>query len=269
MQTPGEVNPVKKEWKESRAAAVLCALLTALLVLTGAVAVPVLCRPFYYAHIEYLDLPLRSGLTAQQVRQTYDLVMDYCLGLRPDFTAGVLPFSESGAAHFADVRGLFLLDLGVLAACGVLLPLCALLFRALRLRPRRLAGHGPGFWGAAGLGVLMLLAGAAALLNFRGAFRALHYLLFPGRTNWYFDLAEDPVILLLPRAFFRDCAFLVIGLILLWCAVLMAADILTARRLHRTRQQVPAGCPGASACPGAASCPGAGNCPGIKGGKTP
>ena len=39
----------------------------------------------------------------------YGDVMDYCLGLRPDFAAGVLPFSAEGASHFADVRVLFIL----------------------------------------------------------------------------------------------------------------------------------------------------------------
>ena len=37
--------------KESKALNVIFSVLTALLVLTGSVAVPLLCRPFYYAHI--------------------------------------------------------------------------------------------------------------------------------------------------------------------------------------------------------------------------
>ena len=55
------------------------------------------------------------GLTAEEIRQAFDQVMDFCLGLRPDFAAGVLPWSQSGAGHFADVRRLFLLNLRVLA----------------------------------------------------------------------------------------------------------------------------------------------------------
>lgn len=37
--------------RTSKPLSVLLAVLTALLVLSGSIAVPLLCRPFYYAHI--------------------------------------------------------------------------------------------------------------------------------------------------------------------------------------------------------------------------
>lgn len=77
----------------------------ALAVLTGSIAWVVLLRPFYYVQIGPLGVCQASGLTAAQARAAYSDVMDYCLGLRPDFVAGVLPFSAEGASHFADVRG--------------------------------------------------------------------------------------------------------------------------------------------------------------------
>ena len=94
---------------------VLTIPLTALAVLTGAIALPLLVRPFYWAQIQALDIPARSGLTVEQLRDAFGDVMDYCLGLRPDFAAGVLPFSAEGASHFADVRVLFILNLAFLA----------------------------------------------------------------------------------------------------------------------------------------------------------
>lgn len=87
----------------------------ALAVLTGSIAWVLLLRPFYYVQIGPLGVCQASGLTAAQARAAYSDVMDYCLGLRPDFAAGVLPFSAEGASHFADVRVLFILDLAVLA----------------------------------------------------------------------------------------------------------------------------------------------------------
>lgn len=78
----------------------------ALAVLTGSIAWVVLLRPFYYVQIGPLGVCQASGLTAAQARAAYSDVMDYCLGLRPDFAAGVLPFSAEGASHFADVRAL-------------------------------------------------------------------------------------------------------------------------------------------------------------------
>ena len=90
---------------------VFAAFAMALTILTGSIALPLLIRPFYRAQIEPLSIPARSGLTAEQIGAAFDDVMDYCLGKRPDFAAGVLSFSQEGASHFADVRRLFLLCL--------------------------------------------------------------------------------------------------------------------------------------------------------------
>ena len=94
---------------------VFAAFAMVLTILTGSIALPLLIRPFYRAQIEPLGIPARSGLTVEQIGAAFDDVMDYCLGKRPDFAAGVLSFSPEGASHFADVRRLFLLDLRVLA----------------------------------------------------------------------------------------------------------------------------------------------------------
>lgn len=90
--------------KTSKPLSLFTALFTALAVLSGSIAAPLLCRPFYYAHIGPMGLTEYAGLTAEEIRQAFDQVMDFCLGLRPDFAAGVLPWSQSGAGHFADVR---------------------------------------------------------------------------------------------------------------------------------------------------------------------
>ena len=91
---------------------VFAAFAMALTILTGSIALPLVARPFYRAQIEPLGIPARSGLTAEQIGAAFDDVMDYCLGKRPDFAAGVLSFSPEGASHFADVRRLFLRTFG-------------------------------------------------------------------------------------------------------------------------------------------------------------
>ena len=62
--------------KESKALSILTALLTALLVVSGSVAVPLLLRPFYYAHIEFFDLT-QYGVTVEQIKVAYDQMMDF------------------------------------------------------------------------------------------------------------------------------------------------------------------------------------------------
>ena len=215
--------------KTSRPLSVLLAAMTALTLLTGAVAAPILCRPFYYAHIVPLALEERTGLTRDEIKTAYDEVLDYCLGQRPDFSAGVLRWSDSGRDHFADVRGLFLLDLTALAcALGALGALAYLVWRG-RTRPAPLLGRGPAFWAGAGLGCVFLIIAALAALDFDRAFAVFHALFFPGKDNWMFDPARDQVINILPQAFFRDCAILILAILVLGCAALIAFDLIRAK----------------------------------------
>ena len=215
--------------KTSRLLSAALSVLTALAVLTGSVAVPLLCRSFYYAHIGPMGLE-DYGLSRVEIERAYDEMMDFCLGRRADFSAGALAFSQSGADHFADVRGLFLLDLRVLlAALGLLLGALALC-QMKRVRPHRFLGRGPGLWAAAGLGTAFLTVGGLAALDFDRAFVIFHSLFFPGKDNWIFDWRADPIILFLPQDFFRNCALLILGLLLLWCGALIAADLWMRKR---------------------------------------
>ena len=208
--------------RKSKLLSLFLSLVFALLVLTASIAVPILCRAFYYAHIGPLRLEQQTGLSRAEIKQAYDEMVDFCIGRRTDFSTGVLPWSESGRAHFVDVRGLFLLDLGVLAACAAILAVCLLLRR--RVRPYRFRGRGPGFWGAAGLAAVFAVVGALAAVDFDRAFVVFHALFFPGKTNWLFDPATDAIITILPEVFFRNCGILIVALLFLWCAILIVFD---------------------------------------------
>ena len=216
--------------KQSKTLSILLSLLTALLVLSGSIAVPILCRPFYYAHVDALGLAEYTGLTREQIYQSYGAVLDYCTGRTETFSAGPLPFSQSGADHFTDVRGLFLLDLRVLAASLVGLILVLALCRWRRTRPCRFLGRGPGVWAAGGLGLVFLVVGGLAALDFDRAFVVFHHLFFPGKDNWLFDWRTDPVILILPQEYFRNCAILALGLLLVWCGALIAFDAVSRKK---------------------------------------
>lgn len=218
--------------KQSKPLAVFLAVATACLVLSASIAVPILCRPFYYAQIGPLGLEEYTGLEEEQIRQAYDEMLDFCIGLRKDFSTGVLPWSESGRSHFADVRTLFLLDLAVMAVSILLLLVDLLLRSRRRVQPYRFCGRGPGFWAAAGLGGVFALVGALASIDFERAFVVFHALFFPGKDNWLFDWRTDAVILILPEEFFRNCAILIGALLLVWCAVLIVTDLWIGKMLR-------------------------------------
>ena len=99
--------------RPSKPASVLLSLVLALLVLSFSISVPLLFRPFYYVQIDALHLQEQTGWSAEVIREAYDEVLDFCVFGAP-FGTGQLAWSESGRSHFADVRGLFLLDFAVL-----------------------------------------------------------------------------------------------------------------------------------------------------------
>ena len=207
--------------KTSKSLAIVLAAAAALALFTGAVAAPILCRPFYYAHIGPLELEARTGLTREEIKTAFDEMLDYCLG-GEGFSTGVLRWSDSGRDHFTDVRGLFLLDLWAFAAALAVLACLGLLAR--RVGPAALLGRGPGFWAGTGLGTVFLLVGALAALDFDRAFTVFHALFFPGKDNWLFDPAADQIINILPQAYFRNCALLIFALLVLGCALLIGLD---------------------------------------------
>ena len=203
------------------------AILIALVILSGAIGLPILCRPFFYLHIAPYQLTEAVGLTAEEIKTAYNEMMDFCIGLSDSFSAGVLPYSAEGASHFADVRKLFILDLAVLAV-SLLLLIPLLVFS--RKKALRLGGHTPGFWSSVGLGVSFLVIGGLVALDFDRAFVVFHQMFFPGKDNWIFDWRTDPIITMLPAEFFRNCAIVIFAVILISCGMLIGRDIYLRRR---------------------------------------
>ena len=201
--------------------AITRAVLTALAILTGAIAIPILLRPFYWLHIAPLNIPETMGLSVAQIKEAYGQMLDYCMGLSNTFSVGVLPYSQSGAAHFADVRKLFVLDLAVFVISAAALTVLHFRFRD---KGETLAGHTPGFWSTVGLGVSAAVVGIFAAVDFDKAFTVFHKIVFPGKTNWGFNPRRDPVIDMLPVEFFRNCAIFIFLLILTSCGFLLVRD---------------------------------------------
>lgn len=202
---------------------VIMSIAVAAALLSGSIAAPILVRGFYYAQIDALGLEEASGLSEAEIRNAYDEVLDYCTGKSDEFSAGVLPFSDEGASHFADCRKLFILDFEIF---GVSLLLIAALTMYRRRRGlHEFCGRSPAFWGAAGICGAICAAAALAATDFDRAFEVLHGIFFPGKDNWIFAPKLDPIIKLMPEAFFRNCAILIALLIALVSAIIIISDL--------------------------------------------
>jgi len=209
-------------------AGVLGAICIALLCISLAVVLTVNFRPLYYRDMEALDIPAQAGMSASEVRQNYDALIDY----NGPFFSGPLEFptlamSDHGRIHFEQVKQIFVACYILAAACAVAL---FFLIRYLRRRGRNRYL----IWG--GILAVAIPAAVLALLAAVGwdrAFVVLHGLLF-NNNYWIFDAATDPVITILPDTFFLHCLILIIALIVVFAAVFVVAGLKRGRLFHFT-----------------------------------
>ena len=195
--------------RRNRLPAVLLAVAVFFFILTVSIGLPIYIRPFYYSHIEALDLPAVSGFTADQIRTAYDEVLDYLTLPGKTFGTGEMACSESAADHFADCRVLFDLNAWVLLGSGAVISVLLFLQRKGTVGPLKLGSRGGAFWGALAAVGLPLVVGSLAALDFNRAFVIFHSIFFPGKDNWIFNWYNDQIIRVLPQQFFMNCAILI------------------------------------------------------------
>ncbi|MCF0135690.1 MAG: TIGR01906 family membrane protein [Lachnospiraceae bacterium] len=216
--------------RTSKGLTFLLALGVFLFILTSSIAVPILWRGFYFSQAEKLQITEKTGYTDEQIRRAYHEMLDYCIGISSEFSVGELEFSVEGADHFKDCRGLFLLDLWVLAASTVFLLVWILIRKTVHMRACRLKGLGPAFWGSGALLALFGIIGGLGSIDFDKTFTIFHKLFFPGKSNWIFDPRIDQVIRILPEEFFMNCALLIVSLILGQCVLFMGTELILKGR---------------------------------------
>ena len=193
---------------------------------TLAIALPLYFRPFFYLQIHTLHLPEQTGHTARELRDAFDELMNYLTLPGQEFGTGVFPSSAQGAAHFADCKVLMMLVVVLLFASLAVVIACRVLRRIGYFRPKRPFGLDVGFTvGVCALGVFSVI-GLLLALNFQAAFTVFHKLFFPGKKNWVFYPDQDPIILMLPHAFFINCAALIAAVIIVWSVLLILLALL-------------------------------------------
>ena len=198
------------------AVAVFCAILTV------SIGLPIYIRPFYYLHIEALNLPEISGFAADQIVEAYDQVLDYLTLPGREFGTGVMACSQNAADHFVDCRVLFDLNAGILVASLAVILVLLILRRFGRVN-LHIGSRSGAFWGALMAVGLPLVIGALAALDFSRAFVIFHSIFFPGKDNWIFDWYKDQIIRVLPQQFFMNCAILIgTGVLVLSLGILIA-----------------------------------------------
>lgn len=205
------------------------------LIISFSIGLPIYCRPFYYAHIDALDLPQQSGYSKEQIVEAYNEVLDYLTLPNKEFSAGVMKYSQSGAEHFADCKVLFNLNIGCFIVSAFVVA-CLLYLRKKGIIEQLKLGK----YRAIKVVAVMVLGlpsiiGFFAYINFDKAFIVFHKIFFPGKLDWYFDPLTDEIISILPIEFFINCAILIGASLIIWSMILLFISTKLNSRQKKTQ----------------------------------
>ena len=201
--------------------------------LTVSIALPIYSRWFYYLHVDALNLS-SLGWTRAEIIGAFREVMNYLTMPGFEFGTGVLAHSADGAAHFADVKGLFNLNIIVLIISGAILLTLLILKKKKIWQFCYIKGFSPAFFSAIGALILPLVLGGMVAADPDGAFVVFHHIFFPGKTNWVFNPADDQIIQILPQEYFINCAaFIAVGLIVFTLTIIIVEIVSRKKRLSK------------------------------------
>ncbi len=198
--------------RSGRPGDILSGLCILLFLFSAAVVLVLNFRPMYYLDITLFGLDRESGMSVADIKANYDTLISYnAVWNRGPLVFPTLPMSEGGAIHFAEVKRIF--D-GIQICC--LVSGIGTLISAIRMRGRKNRTV------LKVVGILAILIPAALgglmAIGWERFFVTFHQLVFRN-DYWLFDPATDPVILILPDAYFLQCAVCIIALILIGACI--------------------------------------------------
>ncbi len=196
----------------------MTAFILFLFILSFSVTFTLNFRPLYYMDIEHLDIEWESGIPKDEIRENYDVLIDYnSMFTDEELEFPTLAMSETGKIHFEEVKVIFVLFQKMALVTAILG------FLLIFAQKKRRGGRYLKYTGIITI-VIPALLGTLIAMNWDKAFVLFHRIAFDN-DYWIFDPETDPVITILPDAFFLHCALMIIGLVVagsVFCFVLYA-----------------------------------------------
>lgn len=180
-------------WFENGGIALLMFFILAL-----SITITINFRPLYVFDINYLSILDYTELDKATLLKNFGELMSYLNNpFNQTLKLSDFPMSTSGAFHFYEVKRLFLLCYGVLIATTI--P-SFFTIKHLVKNKRLWRLIKPFKWGM----LIPVLFGFLMLVGFDQFFVSFHGIFF-NNNDWLFDPATDPIINVLPEAFFMHC----------------------------------------------------------------
>ena len=211
---------------------ILFGIFIMLFVWTFAISIPIYARGIYYSQINSIER--ESDYDRETIKAAYDEVLDY-LTLHKKFGTGKLSCSDDAKAHFADCQKLFDLNLSVMIISAVGIVVLLVLARKKIIELKNIKGYNIGFYAGIIAALLPIVVFAIAAINFDVAFVVFHKILFPGKTNWIFDSAQDEINNTVPESFFSNCGICIGCIIFAFCAFLIVLEIVLKHKNEKNK----------------------------------
>lgn len=165
-------------------------------------------RPLYYFDIGHLNISQTSGYSEEEIRENYDALIDYNNFWGPDrLEFPTLAMSENGRTHFEEVKVIFIALEYSAIVCGILSVGIILWMHKKREREYLL------YTSILSI-ALPIILGIGIAVNWEWFFVTFHHIFFQN-DYWIFYADTDPVITILPDAFFMHCAIAILAMVIL------------------------------------------------------
>lgn len=187
---------------------VISSVIFSILIISATIKFTVGFKQLYYFDIDYLNIPVLSGLSKEEIKNNYDYMVDYNLDKENrKFELPSIKSSENGKIHFEEVRNIFQI-LNKIFNTSLIFSIVILIINILNKNIEFLKTT------SKTLILMPLILMAPIILNFEGSFVLFHKLMF-NNDYWIFDPALDPVINILPEEFFFHAGIIILILIII------------------------------------------------------
>lgn len=193
---------------------ILTAVSMALCLISLAVMLTLNFKPLYYMDMKLMNLSEKTGCSETEIRENYDALIEYnSVFYDGELEFPTLPMSETGKIHFEEVKQVFVFFEAILFP--ITLILSAILIWTLRKEePLYLK------WASYFMIGIPAVLGLLIAINWDRVFVLFHEIVF-NNDYWLFDPNTDPIINLLPDAFFMHCAIMILVLVVLFSVICM------------------------------------------------
>lgn len=187
---------------------VIFSVIFSVLIISTIIKFTVGFKQLYYFDIEYLNIPVLSGLSKEDIKKNYDYMIDYNLDKdNKEFELPSIKSSENGKIHFEEVRNIFQI-LNKIFKISLVLSIIGLVINILNKNIEFLKTT------SKALIVIPLILMLPIVVNFEGSFVLFHKIMF-NNDYWIFDPNLDPVINILPEEIFFHAGLMILILIII------------------------------------------------------